>query len=95
MDNDLTLQVHNDGRGRHQSYECELAGEVSMNDTLQWGLKQALSTTYGSSEEEAVDEMKKQIDAALAFLQSIKLEVTARTGYPTGTDPIKPQYYSA
>lgn len=56
----LRLQIHNDGKEKYQSFEARLKEEGVI-----------YLEGYGENKEEAVEELKKQVDLKIKELQEI------------------------
>lgn len=57
----LKLQIHNDGKEKHQSFEARLD---DRNSTVYLG-------GYGEDKEEAINNLKKQVTLKIQELQNI------------------------
>lgn len=60
----LRLQIHNDGKEKHQSFEARL----NDNDSTVY------LEGYGEDKEEAIEKLKKQVDLKIKELQDIDWE---------------------
>ncbi|WP_305012331.1 hypothetical protein [Hymenobacter mellowenesis] len=64
------IKVTNDGRGKAQSFEATLA---DLKPAHLWPLDQQYQG-YGKNREEAVDQLRKEVEKVIKDLQSITWE---------------------